>query len=155
MVEALAAAGEPLNIDPLALRATYPVRSVEQWLTGYSALVDRATEPRDHWLPRLLELHLGRLRAQNVAYAEIFVSSLLFVRDDVAELVAFFADLRARAIAAAGPALEVELVVCIGRGPPEKLARQAPRIAALRRAGLICGVALAGLEARFPVRPLA
>ena len=54
-----------------------------------------------------------------------------------------------------GSALEVELVVCIGRGPPEKLAPQAPRIAALRHAGLIRGVALAGLEAKFPVRPLA
>jgi adenosine deaminase len=34
------------------------------------------------------------------------------------------------------------------------VARQVPRIAALRRAGLIRGVALAGLEAQYPVRPL-
>jgi adenosine deaminase len=58
MVEALAAAGEPLSLGPLELQATYPIRAVDQWLTGYSALVDRATEPRERWLPRLLELAL-------------------------------------------------------------------------------------------------
>ncbi|HLL24957.1 MAG TPA: hypothetical protein VK427_22640, partial [Kofleriaceae bacterium] len=139
MVNLLARGGEVMDIDVAAFEASYPIRSVEHWLSGYTKLVDNATEPRDRWLPRALELHLARLRAQNVAYTEIFVSSLLFVRDDLAELVDFFAELRARAIAAAGPALEVELVVCIGRGPPEKLAPQAPRIAALRRADLICG----------------
>ncbi len=51
--------------------------------------------------------------------------------------------------------MQVEFVVCIGRGPPEKLERQFPRIAALRRADLICGVALAGAEADYAVRPLA
>jgi len=154
MLDELARGGEPLAIDPAALGAHHPVRSVEQWLHGYGSLVDPATHPRDRWLPRLLELHLARLRTQNVVYTEILVISLLFVRSDEAALVDFFAELAARARAAAGPALRVELVICIGRGPPDKLARQLPRITALRRAGLIRGVALAGLEAEHPVRPL-
>jgi adenosine deaminase len=154
MLDELARGGEPLAIDPAALAAHHPVRSVEQWLDGYGALVGPALEPRDRWLPRLLELHLARLRAQNVVYTEILVSSLLFVRSDEAALVDFFAELAARARAAAGPALRVELVICIGRGPPGKLARQVPRISALRRAGLIRGVALAGREAGWPVQPL-
>ena len=49
-----------------------------------------------------------------------------------AALMDFFAELAARARAAAGPTLRVELVICIGRGTPEKLARQVPRITALR-----------------------
>lgn len=154
MLDELARGGDPLAIDPAALAAHHPVRSVEQWLHGYGSLVDPATHPRDRWLPRMLELHLARLRAQHVVYTEILVSSLLFVRSDEAALVDLFAELSARARAAAGPALRVELVICIGRGPPEKLARQVPRITALRRAGLIRGVALAGLEAEYPVRPL-
>ncbi len=154
MLAQLAERGEALEIDAAELEAVYPIRSVEDWLTKYASVVDRASRPLDRWLPRFLELHVARLRAQNVVYAEIFVSGLLFARDDLSELVEFFAELRARAIAAAGSALEIELVICIGRGPVEKLARQAPRIAALRTAGLIRGVALAGAEAAFSVRPL-
>ena len=155
MLDELARRGTPLAIDRAALAAHHPVRSAEAWWQGYCALVDQAALPRDRWLPQALEIHLARLRSQNVVYTEIFVSSLLFVRDGEAELVEFFAELAARARAAAGPDLHVELVICIGRGPPEKLARQVPRIAALRRAGLVRGVALAGREVEYPVRPLA
>jgi adenosine deaminase len=154
MIEQLAAGGESLGVDAGELDAVYPIRSVDDWLMKYAPLADRASRPLDRWLPRFLELHVARLRAQNVVYAEIFVSGLLSARADLGELVEFFSKLRARAIAAAGPALEVELVICIGRGPAARLASQAPRIAALRRAGLIVGVALAGAEETFAVRPL-
>jgi adenosine deaminase len=97
MRDELARDGELLAIEPAALAAHYPVRSVDQWLQGYCALVGPAMEPRDRWLPRMLELHLARLRAQNVVYTEILVSSLLFVRSDEAALVEFFAELAARA----------------------------------------------------------
>lgn len=82
MLDELARRDERLAIDPAALAACHPVRSVEQWWHGYCALVDQAVLPRDRWLPRMLELHLARLRAQNVVYTEILVSSLLFVRND-------------------------------------------------------------------------
>jgi adenosine deaminase len=141
-------------VDAAELAAVYPIRSIDDWRSKYMPLADRASRPLDRWLPRFFELHIARLRAQHVVYAEIFVSGLLFARDDLAELVEFFSALRARAFAAAGSTLAVELVICIGRGPVEKLARQAPRIAALRDAGLICGVALAGDEAGHSVRPL-
>ena len=42
MLDELARGGEPLAIDPAALAAHHPVRSVEQWLDGYSALVGPA-----------------------------------------------------------------------------------------------------------------
>lgn len=154
MFDELAGGGELLAIDRAALAAHYPVRSVDQWWDGYRTLVEPAIMPTDRWLPRMLELHLARLRAQHVVYAEIMVSGLLFARSDEVALVELFAELTRRARVAAGPGLRVELVVCIGRGAPEKLARQVPRIAALRRAGLIRGVALAGKEAGYPVQPL-
>lgn len=142
------------DVSAAELAAVYPIRSIDDWLTKYTPIAARASRPVDRWLPRFLELHIARLCAQHVAYAEIFVSGLLFARDDLVELVEYFAELRARAIVAAGSSLEIQLVICVGRGPVEKLARQLPRIAALRDAGLICGVALAGDEAGFAVRPL-
>jgi adenosine deaminase len=151
MAKQIVADREPLTIDPVAFE---PIRSLDHWLTGYLPLVERASQPRERWLPRFLELHLARLRTQNVAYAEIFVGGLLFARDEESELVELFSDLRTRALAAAGPDLEVELVICIGRGLEGKIAAQMPRITWLRRAGLICGVALAGLDEKVPVRPL-
>ncbi len=73
---------------------------------------------------------MAQLRAQGVRYAELFVSGLLSARDDEAALVDYFAELRARATNAAGPDLQVELVICIGRGTPEADSRgQTPRIA--------------------------
>jgi adenosine deaminase len=145
---------DALGLDSAPLRACLPVRSVEAW-QAYCAVVDRIVQPRATWFPRVLEHHIARLRAQRVVYAEVFVSGLLFARDEVAEVVELFDDLRARATVAAGTDLQVELVVCIGRGPLDKIERQLPRIVELRRAGLICGVALAGLESWGPVRPLA
>jgi adenosine deaminase len=141
----------PLGADELA--AVLPVTSVESFESGYGALVGRL-EPCDVWLPRVLQVHIDRLRAQRVVYTEIFVSGLLAVRDDPGALVEYFHELRAHIDAAAGDELAVELVLCFGRGPVDKLERKAARILALRRAGLIRGVALAGLdEARWPVRP--
>ncbi|HEY1546232.1 MAG TPA: hypothetical protein VGG28_00360 [Kofleriaceae bacterium] len=122
------------------------VRTLADWEL-YSARVAQLPD-RARWLPRVLERHVARLREQRVSYAELFVSGVLFVHPDEAALVDYFAELRAIATAA------VELVICVGRGTPERLARQVPRIAALRRAGLICGVAFAGDEAH-PIRPLA
>jgi adenosine deaminase len=73
MLDELARGGEPLAIDPAALGTHHPVRSVGQWLDGYGALVGPATQPHDRWLPRMLEIHLTRLRAQNVVYTEIYI----------------------------------------------------------------------------------
>src|SRR5262249_4354566 len=112
--------------------------------------------PRAERYALVLERHLRRLKRQRVVYAEIFVSGLLAeCGDDLGALVALFRELKRRAELAAAPELQVELVICIGRGPPHKLGRQLPRIVALHDAGLICGVALAGgTETQFPVRPL-
>ena len=47
MPDELARGGELLAIEPAALAAHHPVRAVDQWLQGYSALIEPATEPRD------------------------------------------------------------------------------------------------------------
>jgi adenosine deaminase len=140
--------------DLTELAACFPVDSLHSWLTGYCRVVDTYHQPRDQRLVAILERHVRRLRLQRVVYAEIFVSSLLSAREDLGALVDLFADIRSRVQAVAQPTLQVELVVCIGRAPPDRVQRQMPRILALWNAGLIRGVALAGDETRFRVAPL-
>jgi adenosine deaminase len=155
MLDELLADGHDFGLSAAALRSRYPFASLEAWRRDYCEFIEPHLGPREERLPLLLERHLRRLKAQRVVYAEIFVSGLLFPRgDDLGALIALFRELRRRADRVAKPELQVELVVCVGRGPPEKLERQLPRILALHREGLVCGVALAGAEDRFPVRPL-
>jgi adenosine deaminase len=154
LLDELAADGHDFGLPAAALRARYPFNSEQAWLRDYAEFIAPHLQPLDVRLPLLLERHLLRLKAQRVVYAEIFVSGLLFARDDLGALVELYGELRRRARAVAEPELQVELVACVGRGSPAKLERQCPRILALHRAGVICGVALAGAERDFPVRPL-
>jgi adenosine deaminase len=155
LVAKLATAGHVMAVTAAELAAHVPVASLEHWLNGYGPLAERAQTPKDVWLPLVLEAHVASLRAQRVTYAESFVSSLIGTLEDPGELVDLFHALRARVDAACESALTVEFVICIGRGPPERVARQFPKIMALNRAGLVSGVALAGREAARRVEPLA
>lgn len=154
MAEQLSGAGHELGIEPDELARRYPFDSVDSWVHEYGDYVSPHLEPVAKWLPLVIERHVERLRAQRVAYAELFVSDFLraFEQDDA--LLEAFKELRRRVDGAAGSDLHVEFVVCVGRGPKEKLERSVPKIRALSEAGLVCGVALAGQEAEYPVRPL-
>jgi adenosine deaminase len=155
MLDELAVDGYDFGLSAKDLKARYPFASVSAWQREYCEFIEPHIRPHAERFPLLLERHLRRLKEQRVVYTEIFVSGLLFeCGDDLGALVALFRELRRRVDVAREPQLQVELVVCIGRGPPHKLERQFPRIMALHREGLICGVALAGAEAQFPVRPL-
>jgi adenosine deaminase len=154
MLDELLADGHDFGLSAAALRARYPFDSIDAWDRDYCALIEPHIQPRAERLPLMLERHVRRLKEQRVVYAEIFVSGLLFPRgDDMGALLELFREIRRRADLVAKPELQVELVVCIGRGLPTRLEKQLPRIMALHREGLICGVALAGAEAQFPVKP--
>lgn len=152
MLRDLEAAGHGLGIDPAALEACYPVSSITDFIDVYSAFLDGVLRPRDVRLLPLLVQQVRRWNRQNVTYAELFLSDLLFARDDLGELIALYELYRDTLRAEAAPGLEVALVACIGRGPVDRLARQAERIIALYRAGAICGMSLAGLE-EHPLAP--
>jgi adenosine deaminase len=154
MVEQLAGVGHELGIEPHELARRYPFDSVESWVHEYGDYVSPHLEPVAKWLPLVIERHVERLKAQRVAYAELFVSDLLNAFEQVDVLLEAFQELRRRVDEIAGSDLRVEFVVCVGRGPKEKLERWVPKIRALSEAGLVCGVALAGREAEYPVRPL-
>jgi adenosine deaminase len=153
MLLELQEAGYDPGMTAAELAARYPIESVDSWLDGYAKYVEPHLEPTTHWTPLIMECHVRRLISQNVAYAELFVSKLLSAVSDVGAVVDLFRELRQRIDNAAGTRLRVEFVACVGRSSSEKLARQLPRIQALREADLICGVALAGPE-EHPTKPL-
>jgi adenosine deaminase len=146
--------GHDIGVPRDELQRRYPFNSLESWSRDYGEFIEPYLGKELDPLTLMLEQHLRRLKRQRVAYAEIFVSRFLGAREDLGELVAFYRELRRRAETVAQPDLHVELVACIGRSRPEKFERAFVRIAALHKAGVICGVALAGDESGFPVRPL-
>jgi adenosine deaminase len=153
MLTELEAAGRNVGVSAKALAATLPIESFDSWMQGYSRVVAPAFLPLEERNAWFLEAHISRLKAQKVSYAEIFLSGFLGVREDIGEMVELFRRLRESLVRAAAPDLEIELVACVGRNTPERLARQSPRILALWDAGLICGVSLAGDES-LPLLPL-
>jgi len=154
MLSDLLGAGHELNITADGLQQRFPIDSTTKWIEEYVPYVSPHLEPITHWHPLLIEHHVQRLKYQRVVYAELFVSGLLFAFTDIGAVVDFFHELRHRVDEVAAPDLCVEFVICVGRGPKGKLERQLPRIEALHKAGVTCGVALAGAEAEYPVQPL-
>jgi adenosine deaminase len=145
LLEEMAAAGHAPPVSPQELGAVWPVTTRDGW-ESYARVVEPIMTA--DWLMLAIEHHLWRLRRQNVVYAELMVSR--FLAGSAEEAVALFSELRARV----EPILEVGLVVCVGRQDAARLDRQIERILPLARAGLICGVAVAGDERACSIREL-
>jgi len=168
MLRELRRRGTELPVAPEALEASYPVTDFESFLRWYVPL--QPLDTRLDLYRLIIALHIERLRQQGVIYAEVMVASGELPLDP-AEAVDAMAAFRAWVDAQqAGQAqqvdqtqqaqqhgkIEVELLVAFGRNrPPERAALIAERNIRLYEAGLIAGVALAGPERDFPVKPLA
>jgi adenosine deaminase len=151
----LSAGGHGLALSEEQLASVCPVASMDDWFGKYAPLVEPHLAPSERMLPLMVEYHLRRLQRQNVVYAELMVSRLLGVPATPEATVELFGELRTRVDRVRGPSMEVGLVVCIGRTTVERLQNQCKRIIPLARAGLICGVALAGDERKFRIKDLA
>lgn len=155
MLPALREHGVALGLAPEALAARYPITSKAAWLQDYGPLLGPCLEPKAERFMLLLDQHIARLRAQHIRYAEIMLNGLLFVDPDLAKVQEIFTRFHACARVAGEGAIQVEFVATIAPGRPEKVARQVERVIALHQAGLVCGLALAGLEEEhYSVRPL-
>lgn len=101
----------------------------------------------------IIQRHIARLKAQNVRYFELFVSAGDVPVEPgaaVDNMQVFNAIVQQHA----GPELQVRLLYAFGRNKSvEQVEQIADRALALHRAGLIAGVALAGPEIGWPVRP--
>ncbi|RCK81132.1 MAG: Adenosine deaminase [Candidatus Ozemobacter sibiricus] len=131
-------------LAPEELEALCPARSWEDWLNGYAARID-AVMTRELFLASV-QAHVRRWREQQVVYAELMISGWLQVHQPEETTIAFFRDLRRAIDEAAEGRLPVNLLVALSRGPRAALERRIERVLALRRAGLITGLGLAGDE---------
>ncbi|HEY2409226.1 MAG TPA: hypothetical protein VGI10_24645 [Polyangiaceae bacterium] len=72
------------------LAGVFPVRSVEQWAGGYHQVATEFLSPLELRLPLVALAQVARWQAQQVRYAELFVSSMLGAISDVGALTDWF-----------------------------------------------------------------
>ena len=151
MLRRLREAGHDLPLAPEELAKVTPIRSLAEWVGPYSQLVEPCLEPWTRMLPMMAD-HVEALARQRVIHAELMVARLLRPLDQPLDaageeaLLERWRAVRAAVDGAAAGRLRVELLAAIGRGPRLRAERQGERILALARAGLIAGVAIAGVE---------
>ena len=96
--------------------------------------------------------YIDQLKRENVRYFELMISYGWLPKEMSAakEALQAFAD---QIGALEEGAIQVEFLIANGRHHAENIHERADTILALYEAGLICGIAIAGPEPGFPVRP--
>ena len=155
LLTALEARGvsHPIPVD--RLRAVWPVRSRQDWMESYASVVGPHLRNNADLLLHILVQHARRLVSQNVFYAEIMLSSFTLQAREVEEQTALFRRFRDVATAQEESGLQIELLVAVGRRAElDVFERQAERVLAAARAGLVRAVAIAGDERAVSIRTL-
>ena len=134
------------------LKDLFPVTTMEGFFK-WGKIIDSKYAGNLNFLPPILENHIISLRNQGAVYVEIMVSKSEMSKD-YGVMTAEFEELRHKTGLLENNEIQVEFIICLGRNKsPEFLAEQAERVLYLYNKGFICGVALAGPEDGFPVKP--
>jgi aminodeoxyfutalosine deaminase len=143
--------GRRILVDPNTLDPIHPVHGLEtfrRWidlLKPYQAGTPEIMRP-------ILEAHIEDLRSQHVRYTEIMLSPTMFPREKSAMLDAVVR-WREWASGMERGQIQVEFLFVIPRTlTPELLEHDTARFIELRRANLIAGVALVGIESCESIR---
>jgi adenosine deaminase len=138
-------------VDPELFEQVYPVQDYQSFLRWFDFYYPRWT-----WLANfypILERYISGLKAQQVRYAEIMIASGVLL-EDAAAVVENVTALREWVNRLEEGVIQVEFLVAMGRNrPAEVMSEREPYVLALHDAGLISGVALAGVEQGYPVQP--
>lgn len=101
----------------------------------------------------MLKRYIAQLKAQNVRYFELMIASGE-VPQDTGEAIEAFQAMREWVNQQEADQIQVEFLVAFGRNKTvEEIEEIGDRILALYEAGLICGIAFAGPEPNYPVKP--
>ena len=141
-------------MDVQAFRGVYPLsRSMEAFFQWFGHV--GAAEAELEYFCWIAEQHIQRLKAQNVCYAEWLLPAGTFgLRQGVQQALERTHALRQHVDKHENGQIQVEFVVAVGRNrPTEAFEALVPALLALQQAGLIYGVALAGPEIGYPVKP--
>jgi adenosine deaminase len=143
--------GTPLPLSPEAFEAFYPVAGYDDFVRWFEGV--KPLEGDLELFKPLLAVHLERLKAQNVVYTEIMIAGSEIPRDR-GELVGKVRDFREWADRLEEGKIQVEFLAAFGRNRTlERVEELADRILMLHEAKLIVGVAIAGPERGYPVKP--
>jgi len=138
-------------IVPAEFERAYPVDSYESFMRWWQ-FIDPIEGDLNHFHP-ILSRHIAHLKAQNVVYAEVMIAAGEMPADK-GEAVDKVARLRALVDQWEADSIQIEFLIAFGRNkPPDRVRSIAARILRLHEAGLIVGVALAGPEPGYPVKP--
>jgi adenosine deaminase len=130
------------------------VKDFRSWADEYCPAVYPAITNQGEFLLSVLAQYLRSLREQNVVYAEIMLSSFTFQYDDIDEQLALYRQYRNVADAVGQGSLQTEFLIAIGRTRDrQKMERRFERILKVGQAGLVRGVAVAGLEEPNTIKP--
>jgi adenosine deaminase len=141
MLSEIAARGTPLSIDAAALEARLPVHGLEDFIRWFES-ADALEGSFEGYMP-MLEIHVERLVAQGVVYAELIVGSSEVPDgpDALDRMRAFRSWLDERE---AGR-IQMEIVLAVSRvRDVEEVRGVIDRRLALFDAGLLVGIAVAG-----------
>lgn len=156
MVRAIQREDPTFPVDAVALEAASVYHDMEGFFEWFRCSALLHHNPSTFW--PVAKHQITRLRAQHVYYVEWWLPMGSFGLDEGRELAlmrvrAFRAWVNA-CIAKTENAPEISFNVAIGRNRPvEQIAQREEVILALYEAGLIAGVALAGPEPGYPVKP--
>ncbi len=150
MLRALDSPATPLDSTATALERAYPVTSLDHWMMEYEPILADFWSATASATARVALHQYRRWCAQNVQYAELFVSRMLGTLDGE-PLREWFRALSSDLRSAPGDCT-VNLLVCLSR---DKVLRNQQRILDLASSGLIVGVALAGNESACHIRDIA
>jgi aminodeoxyfutalosine deaminase len=137
--------GGKILVEPETLAAVYPVSDLDSFRRWVDILKPYQAAPEEAMRP-LLATHISDLIAQRVVYTEIMLSPTIFPRERLALLEAF-RRWREWAWELEQGRIQVEFLFVVPRTlDAELLKRDTVTALELRRAGLIAGVALVGVE---------
>ena len=156
MVRELEAKGKSHPFELEKLCRACPARTFERWTEEYGHLVFPHLSGNAALLMETLEVHLDRLVAQNVVYAEIMLSSFILQGADLEEQGELFKQFRVLGDRFEASGLQVEYLITLGRANDrERFDAKAERAIYAHERGYACGVALAGDESAATVKSVA
>jgi len=134
------------------LKDLFPVTTTEGFSKWWKIIDSKYAGNLKIFFP-IMENHITSLRNQGACYVEIMVSKSEMAKD-YGVITAEFEELRHKTGLLENNQIQVEFIICLGRNKsPEILAEQAERVLYLYKKGFVCGVALAGPEDGYPVKP--
>ncbi len=144
------------NIQALitTLEKLCPVKDFQDWSENYCPNIYPLVSDNGELLLEVLEQYLSKLRKQNVIYSEVMLSSFTFQYHDIDRQIELYNEFRKSADKIGGDDMQIGFLIAIGRTTNrKKMEKRLERILEINKTGLICGIAVAGLEVENTIKP--